>query len=532
MNVKRFVAPDMRAAIRRVREEQGPDAIIVSSRECEDGVEILAVLDTDGNWAVDEPPKAPLRVTAELRGDQARRLERHRMVDAAQPQRSAATLTERLSARAAQAAPASAAASEPDRAAATAEAPLRGVPDCFYAEEADLAEVPRPGWMAPDSAAEPALERSASHFTDRLPGAATGFSPEVAPGQAPDPLAEREAQPRDAAAFQYDAADGEAELDEPAVAPEADASLEGLRRELQSMRGLLQEELAHLSGEVYTQREPIRAQIARRLERLGLDARLARSIADDLDATDSLRAASREALALLARRLPVAERNVLVRGGCIALVGPNGVGKTATAMKLAAAFAREHGRHRVALIAADCDRSRAERELLAIGQQLGIYTLVASGRDELRSALDTVSDRPLVLVDTTGMGYRDPRLQDTARLLADLPGVEPWLVLAASAQRSALEATIRRYALLAPRACVLTRLDECAVLGEALCATAACGLPVSFVTTGPGCEGNLLGARGEWFVRRMVAMSREDGAADASGADPARGAISRETAHA
>ena len=293
-------------------------------------------------------------------------------------------------------------------------------------------------------------------------------------------------------------------------APAEDTSLESLRRELQSMRGLLQEELAHLSGEVYTQREPIRAQIARRLERLGLDARLARGIADDLNATDSLRAASREALARLARRFPVAERNLLVRGGCIALVGPNGVGKTATAMKLASAFAREHGRHRVALIAADCDRSRAERELLAIGQQLGIYTLVASGREALVSALDTVADRSLVLVDTTGMGYRDPRLQDTARLLANLPGVEPWLVLAASAQRSALEATIRRYALLAPRACVLTRLDECAILGEALCATAACGLPVSFVTTGPDCEGDLLRARGDWFVRRMVAMSREE----------------------
>src|SRR6056297_1082689 len=47
MKIKRFVAPDMRQALRRVREEQGPDAMILSNSRVADGVEIIAALDCD-----------------------------------------------------------------------------------------------------------------------------------------------------------------------------------------------------------------------------------------------------------------------------------------------------------------------------------------------------------------------------------------------------------------------------------------------------------------------------------------------------
>lgn len=47
MKIKRYVAPDMRTAIRMVREDQGPDAVILSNRRVEGGVEIVAALDYD-----------------------------------------------------------------------------------------------------------------------------------------------------------------------------------------------------------------------------------------------------------------------------------------------------------------------------------------------------------------------------------------------------------------------------------------------------------------------------------------------------
>ena len=47
MKIKRFVATDMRQAMREVREEQGPDAVILSTRRIADGIEIIAALDYD-----------------------------------------------------------------------------------------------------------------------------------------------------------------------------------------------------------------------------------------------------------------------------------------------------------------------------------------------------------------------------------------------------------------------------------------------------------------------------------------------------
>lgn len=47
MKIKRFFAPNIRQAIRMVREEQGPDAVILSNSKVEGGVEIVIALDYD-----------------------------------------------------------------------------------------------------------------------------------------------------------------------------------------------------------------------------------------------------------------------------------------------------------------------------------------------------------------------------------------------------------------------------------------------------------------------------------------------------
>jgi flagellar biosynthesis protein FlhF len=47
MKIKRFFAPDIRQAMRMVREEQGPDAVILSNNRVNGGVEIVAAIDFD-----------------------------------------------------------------------------------------------------------------------------------------------------------------------------------------------------------------------------------------------------------------------------------------------------------------------------------------------------------------------------------------------------------------------------------------------------------------------------------------------------
>jgi flagellar biosynthesis protein FlhF len=49
MKIKHYRAPDMRQALRQVRDAQGPDAVILSSRRVAGGVEVVAAIDYDGD---------------------------------------------------------------------------------------------------------------------------------------------------------------------------------------------------------------------------------------------------------------------------------------------------------------------------------------------------------------------------------------------------------------------------------------------------------------------------------------------------
>jgi flagellar biosynthesis protein FlhF len=62
MKIKRFVAKTMREAIRKVSEEQGPDAVILSNRRIPEGVEVVAATDYDAALAhqmMHREPPAP-----------------------------------------------------------------------------------------------------------------------------------------------------------------------------------------------------------------------------------------------------------------------------------------------------------------------------------------------------------------------------------------------------------------------------------------------------------------------------------------
>ena len=63
MKIKRFVAQDMRQALRMVREALGEDAVILSNKSVEGGVELTAAVAALGR-AVDVVPVVTLHAIA------------------------------------------------------------------------------------------------------------------------------------------------------------------------------------------------------------------------------------------------------------------------------------------------------------------------------------------------------------------------------------------------------------------------------------------------------------------------------------
>jgi flagellar biosynthesis protein FlhF len=62
MKIKRYTAPSMRAALALVRAEQGPDAVILSSRRGEEGIEVIAAVDYDEALFADAKRQRPAAI--------------------------------------------------------------------------------------------------------------------------------------------------------------------------------------------------------------------------------------------------------------------------------------------------------------------------------------------------------------------------------------------------------------------------------------------------------------------------------------
>lgn len=188
----------------------------------------------------------------------------------------------------------------------------------------------------------------------------------------------------------------------------------------------------------------------------------------------------------------------------VALVGPTGVGKTTTVAKLAAHFALRQ-RRRVGLITLDTRRIGAIEQLRTCAEIIGVRLCVASGADELRSALTALADAELVLIDTPGCSPGDEAaFADLEARLGGAAGAEVHLTLSVNAAPSALRLAVEAFAALKPQRVVFTKLDEavgCGVMLECLCQAQA---RLSYITTGQNVAGDLAVGRPEQLARLIV----------------------------
>src|SRR5208283_4499126 len=67
VKIKRYMAVSMRAALSQVREEQGPNAVILSSRRVEEGIEVIAAVDYDEALFIDATRQRTAAIPADAR---------------------------------------------------------------------------------------------------------------------------------------------------------------------------------------------------------------------------------------------------------------------------------------------------------------------------------------------------------------------------------------------------------------------------------------------------------------------------------
>jgi flagellar biosynthesis protein FlhF len=546
MNIKSFVACDMRTALRMIRDAQGPDAVILSSRPVAGGIEVVSATGYDEAAlaralraaGADPTDSTPAALSALAQGHagmsaaagipaQAATVP----ADPAQPAVAAAPL-KAAAARDADPAAAFAAAfnrtrSEPNAAdslLARARARLLGNHrEQTLAElAAGPAQAPAPALAAPAQAralpptpAVPAVPDFAANLRARLAASEAQASLTLGTAQAAQAQAAASAAaPVVEAVVEPMAVPEPGLVVEPArpaltlvATPELDPAIVAMREDMARMRALMEAQMEQLSLE-RLRGSPARAAAFDALTGYGCEQSLAQAVALRIDPALAPAEINTAMLTELAQRLAIAQSEPIDEGGVIALVGPTGAGKTTTAAKLAARFAARHRTRDVALVTTDCERPGAHEQLQAYGRKLGITVCEARGIGGLQLALEQLADYPLVLVDTTGYAPSDRALFNQILWLRSTRKVRSLLVLPANGNPQDMGEVIRRYRPAAPEGLVLTKLDETGYLGSALSVSARAGVPIAYTTNGQRIDSDIDAGDAQRIAQAMESARR------------------------
>jgi flagellar biosynthesis protein FlhF len=456
MKIKRFFAPDIRQAMRMVKEELGADAVIMSNKSVDGGIEIVAARDFD------------------------EQLIQNRLAE-----QSDETLPTASTNRAASSRPMPGLQAEKNR---------FDVPD--------TGEKRSRGGIAP----EPNPRAAIDQFVGYAEKMQFRSQENVRPAKEIKPAPAVVAHP-----FEKEKSVEKAQATETKQFSLSDKLLLEMCRDLKSLKAAFDKKMVEPGASNVAQVNPVRTHLLQQLAGMGISKKTSMNVANHLNSCANIDLAFTKAQELMAEMLPIAQDNLLDIGGVVALVGPTGVGKTTTIAKLAAKFILKHGPSQVALITTDNYRIGAHEQINTYGRILGVPVRVASGSEELRNLILGLADKRLILIDTAGMSQRDMKLVEQINMLRQsVFSIKSYLVMSAASEYRVMNEIINAFRFFEPQACILTKLDEAVTAGPAFSALIEQNLPVSFITNGQRVPEDMFIPVARTLISQCAAESKPD----------------------
>lgn len=168
----------------------------------------------------------------------------------------------------------------------------------------------------------------------------------------------------------------------------------------------------------------------------------------------------------------------------IMIIGPTGVGKTTTLVKLASHFVTTLGL-KVGIINTDVYRVGAQEQLKTYAEILDVPMITVYNPDDIGEAIESFGDKDMIFVDTAGKVSSDETYQEDVRKLIELAGVDQiYLAVSASTNTRNLKQAFENYSFLREHSLIVTKLDEGNRLGSLLNMRKYSGRPLSYMTIG------------------------------------------------
>ncbi len=188
----------------------------------------------------------------------------------------------------------------------------------------------------------------------------------------------------------------------------------------------------------------------------------------------------------------------------IALIGPTGVGKTTTIAKLAAQVVCRL-RRRVVLVTLDTFRIAATEQLRIYAEIIGAGYHIAHSVRELDTLVRRYSGGATVLIDTAGRSPSDLADEmDLGNYLRECEDMLKMLVLPATTHPVDAHTTVRQFSPFGPNQLILTKMDETSRPGAAVSVAKDSGLPLAYLCSGQRVPEDLERATPLSFAARVV----------------------------
>lgn len=267
-----------------------------------------------------------------------------------------------------------------------------------------------------------------------------------------------------------------------------------------------------------TEKLPLAAQAGPGSE-FGLDALLARLAEQDVDqialaaleadARLRMQAGENDYQALYGALEKVLGKPRYIRASknkprCIMLIGPTGVGKTTTLVKLVSSCIFERNA-KAGIINADVFRVGAQDQLGTYANILNVPITTIYDSREIVEAVASFSGLDFVFIDTSGKAPQDKAYQAELSRLSTLGDIqEIYLTVSSATSGRVCRQIVKEYENIGPYRLVVTKLDESGSYGAAVNLCQASGQPLSYITTGQRVPEDICRAKTDEIIARLL----------------------------
>jgi len=191
----------------------------------------------------------------------------------------------------------------------------------------------------------------------------------------------------------------------------------------------------------------------------------------------------------------------------VAFVGPTGVGKTTTLVKLAGDLSIRDGRS-VGVITFDTFRIGAPEQLEQYCKIMYLPCQVVYTPGELLVAIEKFKDKEYIFIDSAGRSQKNRSdMNEAKRFLSGRLGIDSYLVISATSKYDDMMEISKRFKSVAYKNIIITKLDETNTIGPIYRLLQKTKLPISYFTFGQSVPGDIEYANGPTFVRRLFKTS-------------------------